>query len=154
MSADVIFSHETHIKLKLKADSGQIGFEYYQSTFSSKAREVAILLRKSVPFQWCPLTTDPSGRYLIVSGKIIKFPSPVLIYSIWPKFRWPWLHLEGFQIVTRSEFYLHDYRWWLQMLLRPLSWPSILTPSSYFVCLFVCLLVGWFVFGANRTKEL
>ncbi len=75
LSADIIFLQETHIKpsdqcrLKSKWFS-----DVYQSTFSSEARGVAILLKKNVLFQLSDFTTDPAGRYLIVSGNINNIP--------------------------------------------------------------------------------
>ena len=75
LSADIVFLQETHIKAseqnRLKVNWFS---DIYQSTFSSKARGVAILFRKNVPFQLSSLTSDPNGRYLIVSGKINNIP--------------------------------------------------------------------------------
>ncbi|CDQ71873.1 unnamed protein product [Oncorhynchus mykiss] len=52
--------------------------EVYQSPFSSKARGVAILFHKNIPFQLSSRSTDPHGRYIIVSGNIHFFPVTLL----------------------------------------------------------------------------
>lgn len=72
LSGDIIFLQETHIKhseqwrLKCRWVS-----QIYQSTFSSKARGVAILIRRNVPFVHISTISDPNGHYLIVSGSIL-----------------------------------------------------------------------------------
>lgn len=72
LSGDIIFLQETHIKhseqwrLKCKWIS-----QIYQSTFSSKARGVALLIRGNVPFEHISTISDPNGRYLIVTGRIL-----------------------------------------------------------------------------------
>lgn len=74
LAGDIIFLQETHIKhaerWRLKCNwISQI----YQSTFSSKARGVAILIliRRNVPFEHISTISDPNGRYLIVTGHIL-----------------------------------------------------------------------------------
>lgn len=72
LSGDIIFLQETHIKhaeqWRLKCNwTSQI----YQSTFSSKARGVAILIRRNVPFEHILTISDPNGRHLIVTGHIL-----------------------------------------------------------------------------------
>ncbi len=44
--------------------------QMYQSTFSTKARGVAILIRKNVPFVHQKTISDINGRYIIVLGSI------------------------------------------------------------------------------------
>lgn len=71
---DIIFMQETHIKhneqWRLRCTwISQI----YQSTFSSKARGVAILIRRSVPFEHISTISDPNGHYLIVTGHILSW---------------------------------------------------------------------------------
>lgn len=83
LSADVIFLQETHVRAteQRKLRCSWIS-QVYQSAFTSHARGVAILFKKSVPFQLDLLTTDPNGRYIIVSGTINSFPLTFLnIYS-------------------------------------------------------------------------
>lgn len=83
LSADIIFLQETHIRPteQRRLRSNWIS-QVYQSSFSSKARGVAILFRKSVPFRLSTVISDPSGRYILVSGHINSFPiSCVNIYG-------------------------------------------------------------------------
>lgn len=84
LSADIIFLQETHIRpneqMRLRANWIS---QVYQATFSSKARGVAILFRKSVPFRLHSVVSDPAGRYIIVSGFINNFP----ITCVWAKYR-------------------------------------------------------------------
>uniref|UniRef100_A0AAY4A9I4 Endonuclease/exonuclease/phosphatase domain-containing protein n=1 Tax=Denticeps clupeoides TaxID=299321 RepID=A0AAY4A9I4_9TELE len=42
----------------------------YHSSFSGKARGVAILLHKTVPFVHTSVVSDPNGRFVIVTGQI------------------------------------------------------------------------------------
>ena len=42
----------------------------FQSTFSSKARGVAIMIKKNVPFQHIKTINDDNGRFLIVIGQL------------------------------------------------------------------------------------
>lgn len=75
LSADIIFLQETHIKQteQRRLRSNWIS-QVYQSSFSSKARGVAILFCKSIPFRLSTVSADPSGRYILVSGHINSFP--------------------------------------------------------------------------------
>lgn len=75
LSADVIFLQETHLKRdsKDKLKCKWIG-NVYQSNFSVKARGVAILIRKGVPFKLETIKTDKEGRYINLSGEIHSFP--------------------------------------------------------------------------------
>lgn len=72
LSGDIIFMQETHIKHneQWRLRCAWIS-QIYQSTFSSKARGVAILIRKNVPFEHISTISDPNGRYLIVSVRIL-----------------------------------------------------------------------------------
>lgn len=71
ISADIIFLQETHIKhneqrlLRCNWVS-----QVFQSTFSCRARGVAILFRRTIPFKHISTISDPNGRYVIVSGLI------------------------------------------------------------------------------------
>ena len=71
LSGDIIFLQETHIT---HSDRGRLRCSWisqvFQSTFSSKARGVAILVRQNIPFEHISTVSDPDGRYLIVSGRI------------------------------------------------------------------------------------
>lgn len=54
--------------------------QIYQANFSAKARGVAILFRKNVPFIHPSTVTDPEGRFLIVFGSLNPIP-PVNVYG-------------------------------------------------------------------------
>lgn len=66
LSADVIFLQETHIKTteQCRLRCSWIS-QVYQSPFTSHARGVAILFRKSITFKLSSMVTDPYGRYII-----------------------------------------------------------------------------------------
>lgn len=74
LKSDIIFLQATHVKAtryrRLRANWIS---QVYQSPFISKARGVAILFQKTVPFQFQSLT-DPNGRFIIVTGHINSFP--------------------------------------------------------------------------------
>uniref|UniRef100_A0AAY4F0R4 exodeoxyribonuclease III n=1 Tax=Denticeps clupeoides TaxID=299321 RepID=A0AAY4F0R4_9TELE len=69
--AHVIFLQETHLKPSdhVRLKKGWIN-QTYHSSFSGKARGVAILLHKSVPFVHTSVVSDPNGRFVIVTGQI------------------------------------------------------------------------------------
>lgn len=75
LSADIIFMQETHLKFDSKDKLKCRWIEnIYQSNFSVKARGVAILIRKGVPFKLKTLKADKEGRYIILNGEIHSFP--------------------------------------------------------------------------------
>uniref|UniRef100_H3AAW1 exodeoxyribonuclease III n=1 Tax=Latimeria chalumnae TaxID=7897 RepID=H3AAW1_LATCH len=71
-------SHQVHVALLQethltqgeheKLRSGWVGKCFY-SSFSSKARGVAILINKNSPFRCLSQVTDPAGRFIIVHGR-------------------------------------------------------------------------------------
>lgn len=69
VAADILFLQETHIR---HSEQRRLRCSWisqvFQSSFSSKVRGVAILIRKSVPFKHISTISDPNGRYVIVSG--------------------------------------------------------------------------------------
>lgn len=79
LKSDIMFLQETHVKAtqhrRLRANWIS---QVYQSPFTSKARGVAILFRKTVPFRFQSSTTDPNGRFIIVTGHINSFPITLL----------------------------------------------------------------------------
>lgn len=101
LQADNLFLQETHIKhteaLKLKCSwIGQI----FQSTFSAKARGVAILIKKNIPFQHISTKTDPNGRFIIVTGTILTVHVTLLnLYA--PNFNNPIFFVWCFSSSTR-----------------------------------------------------
>ena len=79
--------------------------QVYQSTFSSKARGIAILIRKTIPFVFNSITADPGGRYVLVTGAINSFPLVLLnIYA--PYFICPDFFCKDFNLV--SEYNTHN----------------------------------------------
>ena len=75
LKADIVFLQETHIKaIEQRRLRANWVYRVCQSLFTSKARGVAILFRKSIPFQLTSETTDPNGRYIMIAGSINSFP--------------------------------------------------------------------------------
>lgn len=79
LNADIIFLQETHFKndFHSKLRVRWIGQSFF-SSFSSKARGTAILLKKGVPFKHRSTTTDKEGRFIIVAGEIFSMPITLL----------------------------------------------------------------------------
>lgn len=80
LSADIIFLQETHIRPneQLRLGANWIS-QVYQATFSSKARGVAILLKKkkkkeTISIRSHSVMTNPAARYINVLGYINNFP--------------------------------------------------------------------------------
>ncbi len=48
--------------------------QVFAASFSSQARGVITMIHKSIPFQMDGIIQDPSGRYLIVQGKLLTRP--------------------------------------------------------------------------------
>lgn len=71
LGARIIFLQETHLKVSdhLKLKKSWVG-QIYHSSFAGKSRGTAILLHKSVPFQLSNVTSDPNGRFIIITGQI------------------------------------------------------------------------------------
>jgi len=82
LSSDIVFLQETI----QPTDQRRLRFSWvsqvYQSNFSSKARGVAILIRKSIPFIFNSVSADSGGRYVLVTGEINSIPVALLnIYA-------------------------------------------------------------------------
>uniref|UniRef100_A0A672PVM5 Uncharacterized protein n=1 Tax=Sinocyclocheilus grahami TaxID=75366 RepID=A0A672PVM5_SINGR len=60
--------------LALKSLATKFSIKVYQSKFSTKARGVAIIIKKSVPFIHKQTIKDRNGRYLVVCGEINSLP--------------------------------------------------------------------------------
>lgn len=75
LSADIMFLQETHIKHTTK---GKLKVSWvdqqYEANFTTKARGVAILIRKNVPFIKSSTINDPNGRFLVVTGTLNSVP--------------------------------------------------------------------------------
>lgn len=73
--------------------------QVYQSTFSSKAKGVAILVRRTIPFVFKSQITDPGGRFILVTGTVNLVPLVLLnIYA--PNFDNPDFFCKIFNLVT------------------------------------------------------
>lgn len=102
INADVILLQETHLKdhsqTRLKANwIGQI----YHSSYTSKFRATAIILRKGIPFKHKNTIADKDGRYVIVSGEIYFTPlTMVNIYA--PNFDNPQFFYNILNIISDS----------------------------------------------------
>lgn len=75
LKGDVYFLQETHMlnRETIWLKKGWVG-EVFHSTFNSKARGAAILIRRGVPFTADRSISDPQGRYMMVSGKLQGIP--------------------------------------------------------------------------------
>lgn len=82
LKPDVVFLQETHMRNKdqVRLKSPWVA-EVFHSSFNSKARGVAILIGKSVPFTLTKLISDKNGRYLMVLGAL--FRVPVLLVNVY-----------------------------------------------------------------------
>lgn len=74
LKADILFLEETHtIKVtEYKLKPSWIS-QVYHTPFTSRARGVAILFRNAIPFLLKSKTTDPNGRFVLISGYINSF---------------------------------------------------------------------------------
>lgn len=82
LKPDIVFLQETHMRNKdqVRLKCPWVA-EVFHSSFNSKARGVAILISKSVPFTLTNTISDKDGRYLIVSGTL--FRVPVLLVNVY-----------------------------------------------------------------------
>lgn len=83
LSADIMFLQETHIKHTAK---GKLKVSWvdqlYEANFTTKARGVAILIRKNIPFIKSSIISDLNGRFLIVAGTLNSVPTTLVnIYA-------------------------------------------------------------------------
>lgn len=72
LNADIAFLQETHILnsdvIKLRRSWGG---QVFHSSFNAKGRGTAILIRKSISFTSEKVISDSSGRYVIVTGRLL-----------------------------------------------------------------------------------
>ena len=100
LSSDIMFLQETHLEKtsQSKLRSRWIG-QLFQSSFSTKTRGVAILIRKGVPFKQQSTISDTDGRFIIVKGEIHSFPITLVnIYG--PNFDNPAFFRKVFSLIT------------------------------------------------------
>lgn len=103
LSADIVYLQETHINpVKEKLLRCSWVNQVFQSTFSSKARGVAILIRKTVPFRHVSTLRDPNGRYVLVTGYIYSIHVTLLnVYA--PNFDDPAFFRKIFGLLSNSS---------------------------------------------------
>uniref|UniRef100_A0A8P4G9K3 Reverse transcriptase domain-containing protein n=1 Tax=Dicentrarchus labrax TaxID=13489 RepID=A0A8P4G9K3_DICLA len=79
---DIIFLQETHLKVNshTRLRNSWIG-QVYHSNFNHNSRGVAILFRKGVQFSHTKTIQDPSGKFIILIGKLYK--SPIILVNIY-----------------------------------------------------------------------
>lgn len=75
LKGDVYFLQETHMLNReiIRLKKRWVG-DVFHSTFNSKARGAAILIRRGVPFVADISVLDPHGRYVMVSGRLQGIP--------------------------------------------------------------------------------
>lgn len=99
LGSEVIFLQETHIKNTAKFSiKAPWMSQVYQSNFSCKARGVAIIIKKSVPFIHKQTIKDKNGRYLVVCGEINALPI-TLVNVYGPNFDDPLFFENIFKII-------------------------------------------------------
>lgn len=68
---DIAFLQETHLTDKEHVKLIQGGYnQVFYSSFTSRARGVAILISKKIPLQLTSTLKDKGGRYVIIQGSI------------------------------------------------------------------------------------
>lgn len=88
LKPDIVFLQETHMRTneKMRLRCPWVA-EVFRSSFNSKARGVAILIGKSVPFTETKIS-DKEGRYLIIVATLHR--NPVLLVNVYaPNFDKP-----------------------------------------------------------------
>lgn len=72
--------------------------QVYHSTFSAKARGVAVLIKNGVPFMQTSTLADKNGRYILVTGEL--HGSPTILLNIYgPKFDDSEFYREVFSLI-------------------------------------------------------
>ncbi len=99
LGAEIVFLQETHIKTTTKFSiKAPWMSQVYQSNFSTKARGVAIIIKKYVPFIHKQTIRDVNGRYLVVCGEINSLPI-TLVNVYGPNFDDPLFFENVFKII-------------------------------------------------------
>lgn len=82
LKAHIVFLQETHLKVSqhLALRCRWVG-QVFHSSFQGRARGVAILFHKSIPFTCSNVISDRNGRYVIISGTL--FSTKVLLVNIY-----------------------------------------------------------------------
>lgn len=99
LKADIIFLQETHLKNKYhnKLRCRWVN-QVYHSTFSAKARGVAIVIKKGVPFRQTSTIADKNGRYILVTGEM--HATPITLLNIYgPNYDDPEFYRKVFSLI-------------------------------------------------------
>lgn len=80
--ADIIVLIETHVegRLQMTLRRPWVGWAFLL-TYRSHAREVSVLVAKSVQFELSEVSTDPQGQYVFISAKL--YGEPFLILAVY-----------------------------------------------------------------------
>ncbi len=99
LGAEIVFLQETHIKTTTKFSiKAPWMSQVYQSNLSNKARGVAIIIKKYVPFIHKQTIKDVNGRYLVMCGEINSLPI-TLVNVYGPNFDDPLFFENVFKII-------------------------------------------------------
>lgn len=82
LKGDIVYLQETHLCPKDHSRLNRDGFsQIFHSTFQSKSRGAAILIRKNVQFVQTNVITDNNGRFVIVQGHL--YNTPVILACVY-----------------------------------------------------------------------
>lgn len=82
LKCDVVFLQETHLLVKdqVRLKKGWVG-NVFHSNLNSKTCGTAILIHKRIQFSATTVTSDPQGRFVMVSGLL--YHKPVVLINIY-----------------------------------------------------------------------
>uniref|UniRef100_A0A673VV21 exodeoxyribonuclease III n=1 Tax=Salmo trutta TaxID=8032 RepID=A0A673VV21_SALTR len=145
LKAHIIFLQETHLKVSQHSSlrCRWVGQMFHYS-FQNKARGVAILLHRSVPFTCSNVIADPHGRYIIVNVRLLNMN--VLLVNIYAP---NWDNGDFFQIGG-------DFNCWLDPHLdRSSTKPTTMSTSARVVRTFMSEFAvsdPWRIFHNTFTR--
>lgn len=134
LGVHIAFLQETHLKPSdhtrlRKRWVGQV----YHSSFQSRSRGVAILIHKSVNFTCSDISSDPNGRYVLVSG-ILNGTQVALLNVYGPNWDDSCFFRSVFSLIPdQSRYHLilgGDFNCWLNPLLDRSSTKTTVLSSS------------------------
>lgn len=75
LKGDIIFLQETHLRTSeiSRIKRAWVG-HLFHSQYSDRARGAAILINKNIAFEPTNTLSDPNGRFVIVSGRLLHIP--------------------------------------------------------------------------------
>lgn len=82
LNAEITFLQETHLRNQdhFRLRKGWVG-QMFHSTFHFKSRGTAILINNNTPFVPSNVTSDPLGRFVVVTGKL--YNTPLILANIY-----------------------------------------------------------------------